>query len=129
MNDLFPNCDITNQSSDFDRMKKDVSKIHTRHSYPPAARLPRIVKISLEKKVPFPTRLIRLEFDHSTMDYYSEIDTVILCGTMASDPSTFIEILPTIIPSEAVSYLILDDFIAILVHFRSPTKRILLQWV
>lgn len=61
------------------------------------------MKISLEKKVSFPTRLIRLEFDHSTVDYYSEIDTVTLCGTMASDPSTLIEIPRMIILEEEPS--------------------------
>lgn len=64
---------------------EQISQIHTYHTYPPAARLPRIVKISLENKVSFPTRLIRLEFDHSTANYYSEIDTVMLYGKLSAN--------------------------------------------
>ena len=52
--------------------------VHTYHSSPPAARLPRIMKISLTGKFSFLTKLIRLEFDHSTVDYYTEIDTVMV---------------------------------------------------
>ncbi|CAF5007130.1 unnamed protein product, partial [Rotaria socialis] len=55
---------------------------YTLHPYPPAARMPRIVKIPLKNKVPFPTRHIRLEFDHSTTNYYIEIDTIKLCGDL-----------------------------------------------
>ncbi|CAF3762746.1 unnamed protein product [Rotaria socialis] len=61
---------------------EQVSKIYTLHPYPPAARMPRIVKIPLKNKVPFPTRHIRLEFDHSTTNYYIEIDTIKLCGDL-----------------------------------------------
>ncbi|CAF1598382.1 unnamed protein product, partial [Didymodactylos carnosus] len=55
-----------------------ISKLHTYHQCPPASRLPRIVKIELADKIKFPCKLIRLEFDHSTVSYYTEIDTVIL---------------------------------------------------
>lgn len=74
MNDLFPNNVISNSSI------TDSLNLYTHHVYPPAARLPRIVKIPLKAKVSFPIRFIRLEFDHSTVTYYSEIDTVILNG-------------------------------------------------
>jgi F-box/leucine-rich repeat protein 4 len=57
-----------------------ISKIRTKHTYPTAARLARILKIPLENKVSFPTRYIRLEFDHCTANYYIEIDTIKLCG-------------------------------------------------
>lgn len=60
-----------------------ISKIHTKHSYPPAARFARILKIPLEKKISFPTRHIRLEFDHCTANYYIEIDTIKLCGYLS----------------------------------------------
>ncbi len=83
MNDLFPNHINVNLNTD----KNQISKIYTHHTYPPAARLPRIMKISLENKFSFSTRLIRLEFDHSTVNYYSEIDTVILYGKISSNNS------------------------------------------
>jgi hypothetical protein len=57
-----------------------ISKIHTNHTYPPAARLPRILKIPLKNKISFSTKHIRLEFDHCTANYYIEIDTIKLCG-------------------------------------------------
>ncbi|CAF1282903.1 unnamed protein product [Rotaria sordida] len=84
MKDLFPNHIITKSSilhsSRLNTDNKQILNIHTRHRYPPAACLPRIVKIPLKDKFSFPTRFIRLEFDHSTVNYYSEIDTVILYG-------------------------------------------------
>ena len=69
--------------------------VHTKHTSPPAARLPRIVEISLQDKVPFPTRHFRLEFDHSTAEYYVEIDTILLYSQNApsSEPS------PTVSPT------------------------------
>jgi len=42
--------------------------------------LPRILKIPLKDKISFPTRHIRLEFDHATANYYIEIDTIKLYG-------------------------------------------------
>lgn len=91
MNDLFPNNVISNSSiTDSLNLNTDVkylSNIYTHHVYPPAARLPRIVKIPLKAKVSFPIRFIRLEFDHSTVTYYSEIDTVILNGKTVPDDS------------------------------------------
>ncbi|UJR27898.1 hypothetical protein I4U23_009160 [Adineta vaga] len=75
--DLFPNHHL---NSDSNMNSNQTSNIHTYHTCPPAARLPRIVKISLINKFSFPTRFIRLQFDHSTVNYYSEIDTVILYG-------------------------------------------------
>ena len=63
--------------------QKLVSNIHTNHPYPPAARFPRILKIPLENKVSFPTKYIRLEFDHCTTNYYIEIDTIELCGHLS----------------------------------------------
>ncbi|CAF1364141.1 unnamed protein product, partial [Didymodactylos carnosus] len=61
-----------------------ISKLHTRHRYPSASRQPRIVKIQLADRIKFPCKLIRLEFDHSTVGYYTEIDTVILIGRPVS---------------------------------------------
>lgn len=90
MSDLFPNRVVRTpsplQPASFNTKKKEVPKIYTHHPHPPAARLPRIVKIPLENKFSFPTRLIRLEFDHSTVDYYSEIDTVTLSGQTTANP-------------------------------------------
>ena len=82
--DLFPDSDATipsaHQPVRANTPRENISTICTRHSRPPAARLPRIMKISLKDKFSFPTRLVRLEFDHSTVNYYSEIDTITLCG-------------------------------------------------
>ena len=84
MNDLFPDHINTATSALHSlQMNTDhqlISKIHTHHAYPPAARFARILKIPLENKIPFPTRHIRLEFDHCTANYYIEIDTIQLCG-------------------------------------------------
>lgn len=84
MNDLFPNHINTVTSAlyslNLNTDHEQISKINTRHTYPPAARLPRILKIPLENKISFPTRHIRLEFDHCTANYYIEIDTIKLCG-------------------------------------------------
>ena len=88
INDLFPGHSSSVNST---INSKQMSKICTYHTCPPAARLPRIVKISLENRVPFPTRLIRLEFDHSTVNYYSEIDTVILYEKIPSNILSEIE--------------------------------------
>lgn len=88
MTDLFPNhIDATISafhSLSLNTDHEQVSKIHTRHPYPPAARLPRIVKIPLKNKLSFPTRYFRLEFDHCTTNYYIEIDTIKLCGTFSN---------------------------------------------
>ncbi|CAF3365740.1 unnamed protein product [Rotaria sp. Silwood1] len=88
MNDIFPNHINTNssvlQSLHLNTNNKQILNIDTHHTFPPAARLPRIVKISLKDKFSFPTRFIRLEFDHSTVNYYSEIDTIILYGKILS---------------------------------------------
>ena len=65
-----------------------ISKIHTNHPYPPAARFARILKIPLDNKITFPTRHIRLEFDHCTTNYYIEIDTIKLCGHLSPPNST-----------------------------------------
>lgn len=62
-------------------------KILTKHSFPAAARVPRIVRIPLENRVPFETRFFRVEFDHSSVRYYSEIDTIILCGQTVKEIS------------------------------------------
>jgi F-box/leucine-rich repeat protein 4 len=84
MNDLFPD-HVNTAVSAFHSLHlntdhKQISKIYTHHTYPPAARFSRILKIPLENKVSFPTRHIRLEFDHCTANYYIEIDTITLCG-------------------------------------------------
>ena len=51
MNDLFPNRINMNSSTLHSNIdQKEISKIYTHHTYPPAARLPRIVKILLENK-------------------------------------------------------------------------------
>ncbi|CAF4683555.1 unnamed protein product [Rotaria sp. Silwood1] len=88
MNDIFPNHINTNSSVlqplHLNTNNKQILNIDTHHTFPPAARLPRIVKISLKDKFSFPTRFIRLEFDHSTVNYYSEIDTIILYGKILS---------------------------------------------
>ncbi|CAF3038105.1 unnamed protein product [Rotaria socialis] len=86
-NDLFPD-HIKTDSSVLQTLNLNA---YTRHTCPPAARLPRIVKISLKDKISFPTRLIRLEFDHSTVSYYSEIDTVILSGKILPTDSVLNE--------------------------------------
>jgi len=105
MNDLFPmNLSSIHHSLNLNTDKNQLSKIYTHHTYPPAARLPRIVKISLEKKFSFSTRLIRLEFDHSTVNYYSEIDTVILYGKISSQNSILNKIPQQISLSSMVSY-------------------------
>lgn len=116
INDLFANSD-TRSSMPYeplivDTTRKETWKTYTRHSRPPAARLPRIVKISLENKVPFRTRFIRLEFDHSTVDYYSEIDTVTLSGTIASsNPSISTDVPSITVPSSpSVSDLLFRSF-------------------
>ncbi|CAF4331194.1 unnamed protein product, partial [Adineta steineri] len=84
MHDLFPD-HINSATASLNSLhlntdNEQISKIFTRHTYPPAARIPRILKIPLKNKVPFPTRPIRLEFDHCTANYYIEIDTIILSG-------------------------------------------------
>ncbi|CAM4754364.1 unnamed protein product [Rotaria magnacalcarata] len=86
-NDLFPDHIKTDSSV----LQSLDSNTYTRHTCPPAARLPRIVKISLKDKISFPTRLVRLEFDHSTASYYSEIDTVILSGKILPTDSVLNE--------------------------------------
>ncbi|CAF2506958.1 unnamed protein product [Rotaria sp. Silwood2] len=95
MNDLFPNHINTNSSVlnslHLNTDNQQILNIHTHHTYPPAARLPRIVKIPLKDKFSFRTRFIRLEFDHSTASYYSEIDTVILYGKILPTNSIFNE--------------------------------------
>ena len=84
MKDLFPNHvdAVTSQlqSLDLNTDQEQIERIHTYHTYPPAARLPRILKIPLKYKISFPTRFIRLEFDHCTANYYIEIDSIKLCG-------------------------------------------------
>ncbi|CAF1191928.1 unnamed protein product [Rotaria sordida] len=88
MNDLFPNHVNTAtsalQSLHLNTDHEQISKIYTHHTYPPAARFPRILKIPLIDKVSFPTRHIRLEFDHCTANYYIEIDTITLCGQISN---------------------------------------------
>ncbi len=122
MNDLFPNHLNMNSSGlhslQLNTDQKEISKISTHHTYPPAARLPRIMKISLENKFSFPTRLVRLEFDHSTVNYYSEIDTVILCGKLSSNNSIFTEDTTPIPPSPTVSYIFLNSVSKIQFDFR-----------
>jgi hypothetical protein len=89
INDLHPNhINTVLHSLHINTDNEQISRISTHHTNPPAARLPRIVKIPLKNKISFPTRLIRLEFDHSTVNYYSEIDTVILSGQ--TSPTNFI---------------------------------------
>jgi hypothetical protein len=63
------------------------------------------MKISLENKFSFPTRFIRLEFDHSTVNYYSEIDTVTLSGRILSNDSSTHEDLNI----RSISYSIEED--------------------
>jgi hypothetical protein len=82
--DFFPNDDIRSvtaaaRSLDVNNHDRNRLNVHTKHTSPPAARLPRIVEISLQGQVPFATQHFRLEFDHSTVGYYVEIDTIILC--------------------------------------------------
>jgi hypothetical protein len=114
MNDLFPNHINTNSSKlhslHLNTDIKQISKIYTHHTYPAAARLPRIVKISLENKFSFSTRLIRLEFDHSTVNYYSEIDTIILYGKNSSTTSILNEDTKEILPSTTVSHTFMNSF-------------------
>lgn len=102
---MFPNHINTNSSglqSVYSAVdNQQISKIYTDHTYPPAARLPRIVKIPLKNKFSFPTRLIRLEFDHSTVNYYSEIDTVILCGRISPPDSILTEDTKSMSPSSS----------------------------
>ena len=111
--DLFPDRMNRNSSStepaDPSSEEKDLSKIYTRRNYPPTARLPRIVKISLEKKFSFPTRLVRLEFDHSNVSYYSEIDTVTLSGRITSNYCTSSEDSIVIPLSSVVSQTFLNN--------------------
>ncbi|XP_054288898.1 F-box/LRR-repeat protein 4 [Macrosteles quadrilineatus] len=38
--------------------------------------------------IDFPTRMLRLEFDHSKLDYYTEIDALLLVGTKKPIPPT-----------------------------------------
>ncbi|UJR21872.1 hypothetical protein I4U23_024945 [Adineta vaga] len=95
MQDLFPD-HVNSVTSAFHSLQlntdhNQVSKIHTRHTYPPAARFPRITKISLENKVPFPIQHIRLEFDHCTANYYIEIDTITLTGSTLNSNSSLTE--------------------------------------
>ena len=95
---------------DVNRRHGRTPKFFTRHTHPAAARLPRIVKIPLAKKFSFPTRLIRLEFDHSTVDYYAEIDTVFLCGKRSSSNSSLVHPLelnssPSIVRHRFTSHL------------------------
>ncbi len=99
---MFPN-HINTNSSGLQSLysAEQISKIYTHHTYPPAARLPRIVKIPLKNKFSFPTRLIRLEFDHSTVNYYSEIDTVILCGRISPPDSILTEDTKSMSPSSS----------------------------
>ena len=109
MKDLFPNR-IHGNPSDLDLLDssghhRQTSNIYTHHTYPPAARLPRIVKIPLKNKFSFPIRLIRLEFDHTTANYYSEIDTVTLHGTILSNKFLFNENKSCIQSSSMVSYI------------------------
>jgi hypothetical protein len=84
MNDLFRNhvdtITAAVHSLHVNSDHEQISNIYTHHTYPAAARLPRIVKIPLKNKCSFPTRYIRLEFDHTTVGYYIEIDTILLCG-------------------------------------------------
>jgi len=87
MNDLFPNeIDSLVSSMKSLHLTTDnqlIERINTKHSYPPAARFPRILKIPLDGSYPFPFKFIRIEFDHSTANYYIEIDTVRLCGDIS----------------------------------------------
>ncbi|CAF3635009.1 unnamed protein product [Adineta steineri] len=99
MHDLFPD-HINSATASLNSLhlntdNEQISKIYTRHTYPPAARIPRILKIPLKNKVPFPTRHIRLEFDHCTANYYIEIDTIILSGYTSN--------LNQILPTETIS--------------------------
>lgn len=87
MNDLFPN-HINTVTSALNSLhlntdNTQISKIYTNHTYPPAARFSRILKIPLRDKISFPTRHIRLEFDHCTANYYIEIDTIKLYGSIS----------------------------------------------
>ncbi|CAF1487854.1 unnamed protein product [Adineta ricciae] len=92
MHDIFPqHVDVVTSALQSLQLNTDhtgISKIYTRHTYPPAARIPRITKIPLKGKVPFPTRHVRLEFDHCTANYYIEIDTIMLTGQRLKDHST-----------------------------------------
>ena len=89
MDDLFPdNTNAITSAMRCLRLNADLSRlphIPTRHTYPAAARLPRIMHIPLANKVSFPTRHVRLEFDHSTVDYYIEIDTVLLSSQVSPE--------------------------------------------
>ncbi|CAF2779984.1 unnamed protein product [Rotaria sp. Silwood2] len=93
MNDLFPyhinTVTSALQSLNLNTDHEQISKIYTRHTFPPAARIPRILKIPLTNKFPFPTRHIRLEFDHCTANYYIEIDTISLCGQILNSNQSF----------------------------------------
>jgi len=61
-----------------------------------------------KKKFSFPIRLIRLEFDHSTANYYSEIDTVILYGKISSNNSILNEDLQEIPSSPTVCHIFIN---------------------
>lgn len=121
MDDLFPYQVNKNTSvlhslhSNTDNQQ--ISHVYTRHTYPPAARLPRIVRIPLINKFSFPTRLVRLEFDHSTVNYYSEIDTVTLSGKIL--PRNLIESndQQNIPPSSPDSKVIISFFFYFLLEF------------
>jgi hypothetical protein len=106
MHDLFPN-HVNGTTSALHSVHlttdhEQISKIHTRHTYPPAARFSRILKIPLKNKISFPTRHIRLEFDHSTANYYIEIDTIILSGQTSNLNLT----LPTVSKLKQINELI-----------------------
>lgn len=88
MKDLFPN-HINSLTSSINSLHLNtdnqlIEKLNTKHSYPPAARFPRIQKIPLDHFHSFPFKFIRIEFDHSTANYYIEIDTIRLCGDTSS---------------------------------------------
>ena len=106
MLDLFPDhVNTTTSALDSLQLNTDhqlISKIHTKHSYPPAARFARILKIPLEKKISFPTRHIRLEFDHCTANYYIEIDTIKLCGRLSPSDTPIPVINPTVSESPEI---------------------------
>jgi hypothetical protein len=91
MHDLFPEqihaLTSTMNSLDMnDKQQQISSAIHTHHAYPAAARVPRIMKIPLTNRLPFSVRHFLLEFDHSTIDYYTEIDTIVLCSQKNEQP-------------------------------------------
>ena len=99
ISDLFPD-DSENVSEQLNLIhinadRQTYPQIYTQHSYPAAARLPRILRIPLKDKISFPTRRFRCEFDHKCVDYYIEIDTITLT---VEDPSN-VGNKPTVISS------------------------------